>query len=346
MKYTTLPGTDLRVSRLCLGTMTFGEQNTEAEAHAQLDRAVERGVNFLDTAEVYPIPPSQETCGRTEAYIGTWLKARGGRDKLVIATKVAGAGNGARYLRDGLGGRLDRASIRAACDASLKRLQTDYIDLYQTHTPDRPMSLFNRPADRPADYPGAPIEETLAALEELRRAGKIRHIGVSNETPWGVMTWLRHAEAGIGPRIATIQNSYNLLTRAFDGGLAEIAIAENVGLLPYSVLAMAVLTGKYFDGQRPAGARLTRYTRFVRYTVPRAEPAAKRYVALARAHGLDPGQMAIAWTLTRPFVPSAILGATTLAQLDVNLGAIEVTLPDTVISGIEAIHAEMPSPCA
>lgn len=345
MKYTTLGRTDLKVSRICLGTMTYGEQNTEADAHAQLDRAVERGVTFIDTAEIYPVPPAPETSGRTEAYIGTWLKARGGRDKLVIASKVAGAGNGAMFLR-GVGGRLDRASIRAACEASLKRLQTDYIDLYQTHTPDRPMSLFMRPSNRPADWPGAPIEETMAALEELRREGKIRYTGVSNETPWGVMTWLRHAENGVGQRIATIQNAYNLLTRGFDSGLAEIAVTEGIGLLPYSVLAMAVLVGKYFDGKRPEGARLTRYTRFVRYTVPGAEPAAKRYVALAQAHGLDPGQMAIAWTLTRPFVPSAIIGATTLEQLDINLGAIDVTLPDSVLAGIEAIHAEMPSPCA
>ncbi|MFN4164977.1 MAG: NADP(H)-dependent aldo-keto reductase [Ferrovibrio sp.] len=352
MEFRRLGRTDLQVSLICLGTMTWGEQNTEADAHAQLDYALERGINFIDTAEMYPVPPKGETQGSTERYIGTWLKARGNRDKVIIATKVAGRGGGPRgdftWLRDDKQPpNLGRKQVFEAVDKSLKRLQTDYIDLYQTHWTDRLTTNFGR-----AEYPwndevSVSIAETLDAMGELVKAGKIRHFGVSNETAWGVMRHLADAAAGPSrPRIVSIQNPYSLLNRWYESSLSEVTRQEDVGLLAYSPLAMGVLAGKYLGGARPAGARLTLFTRFTRYSNPQVERATERYVALAQQHGLDPAQMALAFVNSRPFVTSNIIGATSLAQLKTDIDSIDVKLTQEVLDGIEAIHRDQPNPSA
>jgi aryl-alcohol dehydrogenase-like predicted oxidoreductase len=349
MHYSRLGRTDVKVSRICLGTMTWGEQNSEREAHAQLDLALAAGINFIDTAEMYPVPPKAETYGRTEQYIGSWLKARGQRDRVIIATKVMGCSDDLTYVRGG-NTRLTRANIEAALDASLKRLQTDYIDLYQLHWPDRRTNTFGKLGYKhdPDDEP-VPIEESLAALADLVKAGKVRHIGVSNETPWGVAQFLRLAgtrgQRSDWPRIVSIQNPYNLLNRSFEIGLAEFAHREDVGLLAYSPLGFGVLTGKYLDGARPDAARLTLFTRFRRYTGEPGQQATRAYVELARRHGLTPAQMALAYVNTRPFLTSTIIGATTLEQLRDNIASIDLTLSDEVLAGIEAIHAANSNPC-
>ena len=344
MQQRRLGDTQLMVSELCLGTMTFGEQNTEAEAHAQLDMALAAGINFVDAAEIYPVPPRAETQGLTERYIGTWLQQRGGRDRVVLASKVAGPGAWVGYLRDGQP-RLDRRNIVAALEASLARLQTDYLDLYQIHWPDRETNYFGKLGYEPvADDQSVPLLETLEALDEQVKAGKVRHIGLSNETPWGMMTFLRLAEQHGLARPVSIQNPYNLLNRTFEIGLAEAALRERCGLLAYSPLAFGVLSGKYLNGVRPPGARLTLFERFSRYSNAEAERAATAYVTLARDHGLDPAQMALAWVTSRPFVTSNIIGATTLEQLGRNLASLDLTLSEELIGGIDAIHREQPNP--
>jgi len=344
MEFRKLGRTDTEVSVICLGTMTFGKQNTEAEAHAQLDMAVAAGVNFIDTAEMYPVPPEAETFTLTEQYIGNWLRRRGRRDDLVIATKVAGRAEWLPWVREGRN-RFDRNNIEAAIDGSLKRLQTDYIDLYQLHWPDRRTNFFGELGYRHvADEPGVPIEETLRVLADLVEAGKVRHIGLSNETPWGTMRFLQLAEQCGLPRAVSIQNPYSLLNRTFEIGLAEIAHREDCGLLAYSPLGFGVLSGKYLGGARPEGARITLFERFSRYTNPRAERATAAYVELAREHGLDPAQMALAFVSGRPFVTSTIIGATTPAQLQSNLDSANMRLDDEVLEAIEAIHADNPNP--
>jgi aryl-alcohol dehydrogenase-like predicted oxidoreductase len=344
MQQRRLGTTDLKVSALCLGTMTFGEQNTEGQAHAQLDRALEAGINFIDTAEMYPVPPRAETQGRTEEYIGSWLAARGRRDRVVLATKVAGPGAWLSYLRGG-NTHLDRPNIEAALEASLRRLRTDYIDLYQLHWPDRPTNYFGQLGYRLArEDHSVPLSETLAVLGDLVATGKVCHIGLSNETPWGTMRALQLTETEGLPRPQSIQNPYNLLNRTFEIGLAEVAIREQCGLLAYSPMAFGVLSGKYLGGARPAGARLTLFKRFDRYSNPQAESAAAQYVALARRHGLDPAQMALAWVTSRPFVTSNIIGATTMEQLEADLGSLDLGLPDEVTKEIEAIHIRQPNP--
>jgi len=344
MQLRPLGRTDIQVSALCLGTMTFGQQNTEADAHAQLDRAVAAGINFIDTAEMYPVPPLGETQGRTEQYIGTWLKSRGCRDRLVLATKVAGPGDWLPHIRGGAH-RLDRPNIEAALDASLKRLQTDWIDLYQLHWPDRKTNFFGKLGyTASAEDESIPLLETLEVLSDQVKAGKIRHIGVSNETPWGLMRFLALAEQQGLPRMVSIQNPYNLLNRSFEVGLAEVAIREQCGLLAYSPMAFGVLSGKYLNGQRPADGRITLFSRFSRYSNPQTERAAGEYVALARRHGLDPAQMALAWVTSRPFTTANIIGATTLEQLESNLASLDLTLDDDLIAEIEAIHVEQPNP--
>ncbi|MBS3803133.1 MAG: NADP(H)-dependent aldo-keto reductase [Oleiphilaceae bacterium] len=336
--------TDLDVSLICLGTMTWGEQNTETEAFEQLDLATSEGVNFIDAAEMYPVPPRAETQGLTESYLGNWLAARGRRDDLVIASKVAGPGNGLTYLRGGP--RLTRNHIKQACEQSLKRLRTDYIDLYQIHWPDRRANFFGQLGySHDPEEQSTPIEETLSALNELVREGKIRHVGISNETPWGTMEYLRLAEREGGPRIASIQNPYNLLNRTFEVGGAEIAHREQVGLLAYSPLAFGALTGKYLDGARPEGARLTRYTRFQRYATERAEAAVRAYAELAVEFGLSPAQLALVYVNSRPFVTSNIIGATRLDQLRENLASASLTLSADLLNRIEALHTEFTYPC-
>lgn len=344
MQYRQLGRTDIEVSVICLGTMTFGEQNTEAEAHEQLDYAVAQGINFIDTAEMYPVPPRAETQGLTEAHIGSWLRRRGGRDRVVLATKAAGPADWLEYLRSGPD--LTRAHLEQALHASLERLQTDYIDLYQIHWPARNTNFFGSLGyvHEPGEN-STPIAETLSVLGEFVEQGKVRHIGVSNETPWGIMEYLRLAEQLGLPRILSVQNPYNLLNRTFEIGLAEIAHREAVGLLAYSPLAFGMLSGKYLNGARPEHARLTLFERFSRYSNTEGEAATERYVALARDHGLTPAQMALAYVNSRPFVTSNIIGATTLAQLSEDIASIDLELSDTVLEAIEQIHIAQPNPC-
>jgi aryl-alcohol dehydrogenase-like predicted oxidoreductase len=347
MEYRPLGRTGLRVSALCLGTMTWGEQNSEAEGHAQMDYAFERGINFLDTAELYAIPPRPETQGSTERIIGSWLKARGRRDDVILATKVVGRSQNTWFRTDGSPSELSRAQIVEAVDRSLERLRTDYIDLYQIHWPDRSVSQWGSVPTifKPASGPEHPIEETLRALDDLVRAGKIRHVGVSNESPWGVMTYLKHAETQGLPRIASIQNAYGLLNRTFEGGLAEIALREDVGLLPYSVLGQGYLTGKYEGGALPPGARKTLFDRMQRYETPGAAPAIAAYLDLARGWGLDPAQMAVAFATSRPFTTSTIIGATTVAQLKTNIDAADLAISPELEAEIDAIHLRHTNPC-
>ncbi|NIF23211.1 NADP(H)-dependent aldo-keto reductase [Candidatus Pantoea multigeneris] len=338
MHYHRIPHSTLEVSQLGLGTMTFGEQNSEADAHAQLDYAVSRGINLIDTAEMYPVPPRPETQGLTEKYIGSWLKSRGNRDKVILASKVAGPvrGNDA-FIRPGQA--LDRKNIREALDASLKRLNTDYLDLYQLHWPQRQTNFFGKLGYQYGEG-AVPVTllETLEALTEQVRAGKIRYIGVSNETPWGVMRYLQLAEKHELPRIVSIQNPYSLLNRSFEVGLAEISQHEGVELLAYSSLAFGTLSGKYLNGAQPAGARNTLFSRFTRYSGEQSQLAIAEYVALAKKHQLDPSQLALAYVRQQPFVASTLLGATTLEQLKINIDSFDVTLNEEVLEGIEAIH--------
>lgn len=345
MQYSRLGNTDIEVSRICLGTMTWGEQNSEHEAHDQLDLALERGVNFIDTAETYAVPVRPETQGLTERYIGSWLARRPDRERLVIATKVAGDSEGMDWIRGGPA--LNREQILQAAEDSLRRLRTDYIDLYQVHWPARAANYFGRLDYEHADDGGAglaAIEETLATMAELVDAGKVRHVGISNETPWGTMQYLHAAEREGLPRVVSIQNPYSLLNRTFEIGLAEIAHREAVGLLAYSPLAFGVLTGKYGGGARPDGARLTLFPHYTRYTGGPAMQAADEYVALAHEHGLSPAQMALAFVNARPFLTSNIIGATSRAQLEENLGSIGIELDESTREAIEAIHARRPNP--
>jgi aryl-alcohol dehydrogenase-like predicted oxidoreductase len=341
VEYRKIGHTDLSVSAICLGSMMWGEQNSEAEGHAQLDYAFDCGVNFIDTAEIYSIPPRRETQGSTERIIGSWFSARKNRDKAIIATKVAGRGDTDRLRPGGAGTILDAKNIDHAIDGSLKRLQTDYVDLYQLHWPDRSLPLWGAGGTtyrRPTKRDEVPIEETLEALTRLVRAGKVRHIGLSNETPWGVARFLRAAELGHGPRVVSIQNAYNLLNRTFELGLAEFAERESVGLLAYSPLAQGYLTGKYQGGARPPGARTTLFERAQRYEKPEVEQAIDAYLTLARDIGADPAQLAIAFVTSRPFVTSSIIGATTIAQLNADLASMEFTITPEIERRIDAIH--------
>lgn len=343
MQTTSLGRSGLSVSRLCLGTMNYGASVDEAAAHAQLDMALDAGVTFLDTAELYPSPPDAASFGATEAMIGRWLAARGTRDKVVIATKATGRSR-MPWLRPWEGGtRLDARNIEAAVEGSLRRLGTDVIDLYQLHWPDRKTNIFGQLGYTPAAKDDAvPLEETLDALGRLVEAGKIRAVGLCNETPWGVMTALALAEAHGLPRVASVQNPYNLLNRTFEVGLAEIAHREDVGLLAYAPLSMGMLTGKYLGGARPEGSRLSEHRHFARFL--EGEEAAGRYAALARDHGMEPATLALAWVLSRPFTASVLIGATSPEQLRRNIAAAEVTLSDEVIAAVDAIHADHPNP--
>ncbi|MEC5397070.1 NADP(H)-dependent aldo-keto reductase [Uliginosibacterium sp. H1] len=347
MQYRKLGHTGLDVSIITLGTMTWGQQNTEAEAHSQIDLALEAGINLIDTAEMYPVPPMPETQGRTEEYIGAWLAKGGRRDKALIATKAAGPSrqkHNPGFIRGGKA-QHDRQNLTEALHASLRRLRTDYVDLYQLHWPDRTTNTFGM-----LSYPWVddeytvPIRETLEVLADFVKQGLVRHVGVSNETPWGVAQFLQLAKEHDLPRIASIQNPYSLLNRSYEIGLAEFSHRDGLALLGYSPLGFGVLSGKYLDGARPAGARLTLFDRFVRYTNPHAQAATAEYVALAHKHGLDPSQMATAFALSRRFMTSSIIGATTLEQLRSNIASVDVTLGDEVIAGINAIHARWSNP--
>ena len=339
MQKRPLGRTDLFVSEICLGTMTYGEQTGEADAFAQMDYAVAHGVNFFDTAELYSIPPRAETYGATERIIGKWLSARKSREKIVLATKAVGR-SATPWFRNGAVARLDRKNIFYAVENSLKRLQTDYIDLYQLHWPDRPMDLFEGNSNAYRDrggLDGVTFEETCSALGDLVKQGKIRHFGVSNETAWGVSQFLRCAQADAGPRLVSIQNAYNLLNRQFEIGLAEFAFREQVGLLAYSPLAQGCLTGKYLHGAQPEGARFTLFGRGQRYQKPGVDEAIEDYLALAREASLHPVHLALAFVTSRPFITANIVGATSLDQLKIILDAPH-TLDPEIVQRIDAIH--------
>ncbi len=346
MKYQNLGRTGISISQICLGTMTWGTQNSEAEAHEQMDFAVEKGINFFDTAEMYPVtPPTADTQGRTEEHIGTWFEKSGKRQDIVLATKVAGSGR--PYLRGGQGA--DAANIRLALEASLKRLKTDYIDLYQVHWPNRGHFHFRQawnynPFTQDREAAVANIEDILETLGECVKEGKIRAIGLSNETTWGTQKYLTLAEQKGLPRVATLQNEYNLLYRHFDLDLAELSHYEDVGLLAYSPLAAGLLTGKYVDGAKPEGSRGAINGDLGGRLQPLQEPAVKAYLEIARKHGLDPSAMAIAFCLTRPFMAAAIIGATTMEQLKINIGAGDLVLSTEVLAEINAVHRQYPMP--
>lgn len=338
-----LGDSDLQVSDRCLGTMTFGQQTGEADAHAQLDCALAHGINFIDTAEMYPVPAREETSGATESMVGNWL-VRQPRERVVIATKVAGPSRNLHWIRNGPLA-LDRDNIRAALEGSLRRLRTDYIDLYQLHWPERNQPMFGQwQYDPAAERECTPIRTQLEALAELVAAGKVRYVGLSNEHPWGVMQFVRLAEEYGLPRVVSIQNAYSLVNRNFESGLAEVCHREKVGLLAYSVLAFGHLTGKYLDDPAASG-RVTLFENFgQRYAKPQVRPAVAAYAALARRHGLTPAQLALAFVRSRWFVASTIVGASTLAQLEENLAAGEATLSDEVRREIDAIHLACPNP--
>lgn len=343
MEYRKLGASDLLVSSVCLGTMTFGQQNSEAEAHAQLDAAFARGVTFIDTAEMYPVPPMAGTSGATERIVGAWLK-RQPRDRVVLATKLTSAGRALDWIRGGPRAN-DRENIREAVEGSLRRLGTDYIDLYQIHWPDRNQPMFGQwRFDQSAERASTPIREQMAALGELVQAGKIRHVGLSNEHPWGVMEFLRAAdELGLA-RVVSVQNAYNLMNRVFEQTLAEVCFRENVSLLPYSVLAFGLLSGKYLDNPSDEG-RMTLFPGFgQRYDKPGVAPAVAAYTALARRHGMTPAELAIAFVASRPFVASTIVGATSLPQLEANLDACARRLDAAVIAEIDALHLQFTNP--
>lgn len=335
----------LEVSALCLGTMTWGEQNTQDEAFEQMDFACDRGINFFDAAEMYPVSPREETYGRTEEIIGNWFASRGQRERVIVATKVVGPGNRFPYIRDGQP-RLNREHILQACDDSLRRLQTDYIDLYQLHWPERSANFFGDLAYKPdPDEDAVPLEETLGALGELVEAGKVRHVGVSNETAWGLMKYLNLADAGGGPRMVSIQNPYSLLNRSFEVGLAEVAVREDCGLLAYAPIAAGALTGKYLGGRKPEGARMTLFPENTRYFTEQGIAATEEYVALAKQHGIGPSVMAGAFVYSRPFLTASIVGATKMEQLELQLQAAETRLPQELLDGIEEIHRRYTYPC-
>jgi aryl-alcohol dehydrogenase-like predicted oxidoreductase len=342
MKLKPLGRTDLRVTELCLGTMTWGSQNTEAEGHEQIDMALEAGLNFMDTAEIYAVPRSPETSGRTEEIIGNWFKKTGKRDQWILASKVAGGP--VDFIRNGT--RTDGKTIRIAVENSLKRLQTDRIDLYQIHWAGRGSYNFEgswtyQPHKQDTADVLANLEDMLGALGDLVQEGKLRHIGVSNETTWGIAQWLRIAESKGLPRLVSVQNEYSLLRRHFDLDLAELSHHEDVGLLAYSTLAGGLITGKYNDGQMPKGSRGDYQKGFWRHN-PYSEAATKEYMALAQRHGLDVAQMAIAFALTRPFMTSVIIGATSTGQLANAIAAKDLVLSPELLSEIDAIHRRYP----
>ena len=343
MEYNFLPGTETKVSKICLGTMTWGRQNTEQEAHDQMDYAYEQGINFFDTAELYPIPPRQEEQGDTERFIGTWFKKTGLRDKIVLASKIAGPAAFTKHIRTDKS--YSKQTIDIAIEKNLKRLQTDYIDLYQLHWPERPTNYFGKRGYnfKRGDLWKENFEEILDALNTHVKKGNIRYVGLSNETPWGTMGFLRASNTN-RPRVRTIQNPYSLLNRTFEVGNAEVCHRENVGLLAYSPLAFGVLSGKYRGGQRPEQARLTLFPHYDRYSSDPCRSAVELYHGLAERNGLTLTQLSLAFVNDRPFVTSNIIGATTLLQLEENIGTARIRLNDEVLEAINSIHETIPSP--
>ncbi len=344
MRYERLPQLDTNVSKICLGTMTWGQQNTENDAHAQMDLALDLGVNFWDTAEMYPSPPDKDKQGTTERFMGSWLAKTGRRDEVVIASKISPMS----FLRGGQT-RFNKVHIKSAIDDNLKRLQTDYIDIYQLHWPERQANFFgNRGYDDQMSAQDlsqlTPFLETISALNDEIKQGRIRAYGLSNDTAWGVMRYLWEAEKNNLIAPITIQNPYSLLNRLYEVGLAEISHRENIGLLAYSPLGFGVLSGKYLDGKRPKGARLSLYDRYDRYINEEAKRATQTYAKIAQDFDLDMAQMALAFVNSKPFVTSNIIGATTLDQLKSNIDSINLNLSDEVLAAIESVHQKIPNP--
>ncbi len=343
MKYSTLPNTNTKVSKICLGTMTWGNQNTEAEGHAQMDMAFENGVNFFDTAELYPVPATAETQGRTSEIIGSWFKKTGNRDKVILASKIAGPGDYTAHIRT-TGFSAD--SIREAVDKELKRLQTDYIDLYQLHWPERSTNTFGE-----RDYTHNPDDEwkdnfndILKTLDTIIKQGKIRYIGLSNEKAWGMMRYLEESKQNNLPRPITIQNAYSLLNRIFEGDAAEISIRENMGLLAYSPMGNGVLSGKYIKGTAADNARLKLFPRFARFSSNQSTEATKKYLKIAEDNNITLAQMSLAFVTQQPFVTSNIIGATSLEQLKENIDSINISLSEEILKQINAVHTVIPNP--
>lgn len=343
MKYTNLPHTDIKVSKICLGTMTWGNQNTEAEGHEQMDYALSQGVNFFDTAELYPVPATAETYSRTEKIIGNWFQKTGNRDKVVLATKIAGPGDYTAHIRTN---GFSSSALKDAVDNSLKRLKTDYIDLYQLHWPERQTNTFgirdynHNPKDTWEDN----FSEILHTLDEIIKAGKIRHIGISNEKAWGTMRYLEESKTNNLPRMITIQNAYSLLNRVFEGDMAEISIRENIGLLAYSPMAFGVLSGKYIKGTAADNARLKLFPRFSRYSSEQSTKATKKYMELAAENNVSLAQMALAFVTQQLFVTSNIIGATNMDQLKENIDSIHLDLTTEILESINLIHKSIPNP--
>lgn len=343
MKYTTLPNTDIQVSKICLGTMTFGQQNTEAEGHAQMDYALEQGVNFFDTAEMYSVPARQETYGSTERILGTWFQKTGNRDKVVLASKIAGPNPNFTYMREK--NDFSPASIQYALDKSLERLQTDYIDLYQLHWPERKTNFFGQRGFKVQDDAWEDnIHAVLETLNGFIQQGKIKHIGLSNETPWGIMRFLEESKYHNLPRIKTVQNPYSLLNRLYENASAEIGIRENVGLLAYSPMAFGVLSGKFLTGESHPNARINLFPQFSRYNSEQSAAATRLYNEIAQQNGLTLTQLALAFIEQQPFVTSTIIGATTMEQLKENIDTINVTLSEELLQAIDGVQAKIPDP--
>jgi aryl-alcohol dehydrogenase-like predicted oxidoreductase len=343
MIYTTLPNTDIKVSKICLGTMTFGQQNTESEGHEQMDYALERGVNFFDTAEMYSVPASEATYGSTEKIIGTWFKKSGNRDKVILASKIAGPNPNFGYMREKLD--FSPVSIKFAVEQSLKRLQTDYIDLYQMHWPERKTNNFGQRAFHGHDDVWEDnFREILETFDGLIKEGKIKHIGVSNENAWGMMRLLEESKYNDLPRIKTVQNPYSLLNRLFEVNSAEVSKYENVGLLGYSPLAFGVLTGKFLTGESHPKSRINLFPQYKRYNSDQCTEATKLYQEIAEKHGLTLTQLAMGFVLAQPFLTSAIIGATTLEQLKENIDTIDVVLSKQILAEIDAVQAIIPDP--
>lgn len=343
MKYTTLPNTDIQVSKICLGTMTFGQQNTEAEGHAQMEYALEQGVNFFDTAEMYSVPARQETYGSTERILGTWFQKTGNRDKVVLATKIAGPNPNFTYMREK--NDFSPASIQYALDKSLERLRTDYIDLYQLHWPERKTNFFGQRGFKVQDDAWEDnIQAVLETLNGFIQQGKIKHIGLSNETPWGIMRFLEESKYHNLPRIKTVQNPYSLLNRLYENGSAEIGIRENVGLLAYSPMAFGVLSGKFLTGEAHPNARINLFPQFSRYNSEQSAAATRLYNEIAQQNGLTLTQLALAFIEQQPFVTSTIIGATTMEQLKENIDTINVTLSEELLQAIDGVQAKIPDP--
>jgi aryl-alcohol dehydrogenase-like predicted oxidoreductase len=343
MKYTTLPKTDIKVSKICLGTMTWGNQNTQDEGFAQMDLALDKGVNFFDIAELYPVPATAETYAETERIIGNWFKKTNNRNNVVLATKIAGPGDYTAHIRTN---GFSKEALNDAVNESLKRLKTDYIDLYQLHWPERTTNTFGVRdyTHNPNDQWDDNFNEVLHSLDAIIQSGKIRQVGISNEKAWGTMRYLEESKTHNLPRMITIQNAYSLINRVFEGDMAEIAIREEIGLLAYSPMAFGVLSGKYIKGTAADNARLKLFPRFARYSGDKATEATKRYMKIAEAHNMTITQMSLAFVTDRPFMTSTIIGATSLEQLEENIDSANITLSDEVLKAINEVHAEIPNP--